>query len=356
VKLFERIGAIILVSAILANAGCASVYYYGQAVGGQLRILTSARDIDHLIEHGGVSTDTAGRLELIRDMRRFAIESLGLPDNDSYRRYVHLNRDHVVWNVIAAPEFSTTAKTWCFPVAGCVGYRGYFSERAARSFGARLVRDGLDVFVGGVDAYSTLGHFPDPVLSSFIHYSELDTAALLFHELAHQLVYVKDDTAFNESFATAVERVGVARWVRYRGDDINLEQYYRSRELRDAITALMLTYRERLDELYKAEHDDQVRRAAKHQLLDELFGRYGEIRTGFGVREGTGLQRVDINNALISSFDLYHRFTAAFETMLQRRGGDLELFYDDVRELAGMEKDQRDARLELLQAAVVDTR
>lgn len=337
---------------MLANAGCATVAYYGQAVAGHLRIMAASRDIDDLVASGRVDGPLAERLRLIQVMRRFAVTELGLPDNDSYSRYANLDREYVVWNVFAAPEFSTKAVTWCFPIVGCVGYRGYFSEADARRFADAERAAGRDVFVGGIDAYSTLGRLSDPVLSTFVDYSEPRTASLLFHELTHQLVYVDDDTVFNESFATAVADAGVRRWLRHRGADDQVAHFLAQRAWIDDVTQLVLDYRAQLDALYARPIDEDAKRAEKARRLDALFEAYLDVAADHGIAaERINLERADVNNALVSSFDLYHRFVPAFAALLERHDGDLPAFYDAVRALGALPRTERHAALENLAAA-----
>jgi len=193
--------------------------YYMQAASGQWEVMRKRQPIAEVIKDSETSPELAARLRLLDEARDFSIEILGLPDNKSYRSYADLERDYVVWNVFAAPEFSLTPKQWCFPVAGCVSYRGYFSKEDALRDSKRLSDDGFDVAVGGVAAYSTLGKFNDPILSTMMRWDDIDLIAVLFHELAHQVVYVKDDSAFNESFATAVEEIGVKLWLETRGEE-----------------------------------------------------------------------------------------------------------------------------------------
>ncbi len=343
---------IILGAAVLANAGCATVYYYGQAVFGHLRVMASSRDIERLVETEAVPDDVARRLKRIQEIRRFAIDSLHLPDNGSYTRYAELGREHVVWNVFAAPEFSTRPLTWCYPVVGCVAYRGYYSQSAAQRFADQLRREGRDVFVAGVDAYSTLGRLRDPVLSSFIDYPETRTAALLFHEMAHQLVYVADDTLFNESFATAVADAGVERWLAAHGQSALMARYRRRQTFVDAVTELMVDYRARFDALYARALGDDVRRARKVALADALYRDYVALAEKHGIEKARlSLKRADMNNALVTSFDIYHRYSPAFEAMLESRSGDLAAFYDDVRTLAKRPVRMRHAALEALTIA-----
>ncbi|MCZ7600286.1 MAG: aminopeptidase [Gammaproteobacteria bacterium] len=334
--------AIILALAVTANGGCSTVHFYGQAVLGHARVLAGSRDIDTLIARGKVEPTVAERLALVGELCRFAVDELLLPDNDSYTRYTDLDREHVLWNVFAAPEFSVSPHTWCYPVAGCVAYRGYFSESSARRYAERLAREGHDVFVGGVDAYSTLGRLSDPVLSTFIDYGEAETAALIFHELAHQRLYVPGDTVFNESFATAVEEVGVERWLELRGAPEELARYRRSRGFSDAVTAMMLDHRERLAALYARPLDAGVMRAAKREQLDRLHEDYLALLDARNVEPSRGaIDRSAMNNAIVASFDVYHRFTPAFARILEREGGSLAALYRFSQELAEMPPERR---------------
>ncbi len=338
----KTVRAIILALAVTANGGCSTVHFYGQAVLGHVRVLAGSRDIETLIADGEVGPDLAERLALVGEMRRFAVDELLLPDNDSYTRYTELDREHVLWNVFAAGEFSVSPRTWCYPVAGCVAYRGYFTESSARRYAERIARDGYDVFVGGVDAYSTLGRLSDPVLSTFIDYGEAETAALIFHELAHQRLYVPGDTVFNESFATGVEEAGVERWLASRGAPEELARYRRSRGFSDAVTAMMLDHRERLAALYARPLDAGAMRAAKREQFDRLHEEYLALLEAWNVEPARGaIERSALNNAVVASFDVYHRFTPAFAHILEREGGSLAALYRFSQELAEMPPGRR---------------
>jgi predicted aminopeptidase len=234
---------------------CADTRYYLQSVGGHLHMMQAARPVDQWLADEHVAPTLKQRLALAQRMRRFAVTELKLPDNASYQRYADLQRRFVVWNVVAAPELSLTLKTWCFPVTGCVGYRGYFSEDEARAAAQPLAAEGLDVRVYGVPAYSTLGWMNwaggDPLLNTFIRYPEGELARMIFHELAHQVLYVKGDTVFNESFATAVERLGGERWLWAHGSDAAKKEYAEFDARRRQFRALLLATRTRLAEIYK---------------------------------------------------------------------------------------------------------
>ncbi len=216
---------------LLALCAPVSGCYYLQAAAGQWQVMQKREPITDVIGSEDTPEELKNRLRLVQAARQFSVDELLLPDNDSYRSYADIERDFVVWNVFAAPEFSLQAKRWCFPVAGCVSYRGYFSRDAAQKAARRLQEDGFDVFVGGVSAYSTLGNFSDPVLSSMMRWDDIRLVGVLFHELAHQVLYVKGDTGFNESFATAVEEQGIERWLRSRGEEDDIAIYQERRAL-----------------------------------------------------------------------------------------------------------------------------
>jgi predicted aminopeptidase len=219
---------------VVALSGCSAVDtldFYWQGAAGQMDLITRARPIPEVIEQGGDAA-LAARLDRVRDIRAFASRELGLPDNGSYTKYTELGRPFVLWNVFATPALSLKPRQWCFPVAGCVNYRGYFREDDARAEAVRIRSEGDDVYVSGVPAYSTLGWFDDPVLSSFVRWPDTEVARLIFHELAHQVLYVKDDTAFNESFAVAVEEAGLARWLAVQRNPVLDAQALRAQLLR----------------------------------------------------------------------------------------------------------------------------
>lgn len=329
--------------------GCSSLGYYGQAVWGQTKILAQRRAIDKLIADPGTPAELRAKLRAVERIRAFATTELALPADGSFRSYVELEpapdggrRLAVVWNVVAAPELSTLPVTWCFPVVGCVAYRGYFSERRARRFAARLERKGLDVTVAGAAAYSTLGFFDDPVLSTVIDYPETALAGLLFHELAHQVVFVKGDTVFNESFATAVENEGVRRWLRATDrSPVAMADYLDRQRRRRELTGLYLAYRDRLAAVYRRDREESWKRARKREIFDELCAR-------LDLERGSVADECRLNNADLAAVASYHDLVPAFEVLLGRHGRDLESFYAAVAELAELDPDERRRRLEPL--------
>jgi predicted aminopeptidase len=334
---------------LLALSGCANVGYYWQSVSGQLEIWRRERSLEEVIEDTATPGALREKLAAVMQIRDFASRELGLPDNRSYRRYANLERPFAVWNVFAAPEFSVQPVQWCFPFAGCVSYRGYFSREDAERFAAPLAARGHDIYVGGVPAYSTLGWFADPVLSTFIHFPEVEVARLVFHELAHQVVYVKDDSAFNESFAATVEQEGVRRWLARAGDTAGREAFERNQRIRTEFSLLVAKHRARLDALYRTQLAAETMRSRKRAVLGELAGEYRKLKAGWGGFAGYDPWFArEPNNAQLASVAIYAQRVPAFEALLRREAGDLARFYGEVRKLADLPKERRDAQLALL--------
>ncbi|MCE2948475.1 MAG: aminopeptidase [Betaproteobacteria bacterium] len=337
--------------------GCATVGFYAQAVQGHLGVLARARPIEDVVADPSTTPDLKARLALVLRIRAFASRELALPDNGSYRTYADLGRPAVVWNVFAASEFSVDARQWCFPVAGCVGYRGYFDRMAAERFAQRLQREeGLQTWVGPVPAYSTLGWFDDPVLNTFVGWPEAELARLIFHELAHQRVYLPGDTAFNESYAVAVELEGVRRWMAQAGDPAAGEANARSLARREAFFGLLLAHRERLAVLFREPLDDAVKRSRRTALDARLRTEYRAFRQAWGQPAAPDRPAVPFegfdrwfgdgpNNAQLASVALYNEHVPAFQRMLAEAGGDLGRFHEDVAALARLQPGQRATRL-----------
>lgn len=322
------IGLLLLVL-ILQTEAC----YYMQAARGHMDIMNKRRPVNEVIQDTDSPEALKERLQLVQEAREFSISKLYLPDNDSYRTYADLERDFVVWNVFAAPEFSLQAKTWCYPVAGCVGYRGYFAKEDAERQAEKLKGAGFDVIVGGVSAYSTLGKFSDPVLSTMMRWSDLDLVAVLFHELAHQQLYVKNDSEFNESFASAVEEFGVERWLRGRGEDSRLQEYRSSREFRQQLLQHVQAARADLETLYASELDQSDMRQGKQDILSALREAAGEQVERSG-RNTPAWLRSPLNNATLIPLSLYQGRLDEFRQLLVECKEDLQCFYDQAEQLS----------------------
>ncbi len=345
------LGTLLLAAgAVCLGSGCSTIGYYAQAAGGHLEMMRLARPVPEVVADPATPDPLRKRLELSQRMRDFAVSELKLPDNTSYRRYADLKRDAVVWNVVAAPELSLTLKTWCFPIMGCVGYRGYFTQAEAQTLAAELQGQGFETRVYGVPAYSTLGWSNwlggDPLLNTFLDWPEIELARLVFHELAHQVAYAADDTTFNESFATAVERIGGRRWLERFGTDEQRRRADTVERRRAEFRALTQRYRGELQAAYAAPGDEAGRRAAKAQLMQSLRADYQALKQG----TWSGFAGYDewfehANNASFGVLAAYTELVPQFERLFEAQDGDFERFYAAVRGLASLPKDQRRARL-----------
>ena len=336
----------------VALSGCSTIEFYWQGIAGQIDLLSRAKPVTDVLE---TTADPAlrTRLQRMQAIREFASRELALPDNGSFRRYADIGRSYVVWNVFAAPELSLKPRESCFPIAGCVAYRGYFDEEAARTQAARFIAEGDDVYVGGVPAYSTLGYFDDPVLSTYIRYRENELARLMFHELAHQIVYVKDDTSFNESFAVAVEEEGLRRWLDAQRDRPDAAQLTadvtRSRRLREEFRSLVRSTRARLTALYASNAADADKRAAKAAAFTAMRTDYDLLKARLEGAQGFDRWFASgANNAGIAASGLYDDRVQQFAALLVVEGGDLPRFYRRVKELAALPRAERDAALSVV--------
>src|SRR5882672_12484137 len=301
---------LLAILALALLAGCESVSYYGQAIGGHLKLLSAARPVDSWLADPQTPPELKERLETARRIREFATRELHLPDNASYTAYADVGRRFAVYNVFAAPKFSVEAKAECFPVTGCVAYRGFFSEKDALRHAEKLRAEGYDVYVGGILAYSTLGWFDDPLLSTFIRYPESQVARLVFHELAHQVVYAKNDTTFNESFAVTVEDEGVRRWLESQQRGAELEAFRAAQQRKREFYARVQETRERLKTIY-ASH------LPREQMLEQKRGELERLRAAF-----PNVVPAEPNNAFLVSVALYTELVPPFERLLAASGGN----------------------------------
>ena len=334
-----------IAAGVLLAGGCAQLDYYAQAAHGQLSLLADARPIDDWLADPAINARLRAKLIKVKQIREFAARELGLPDNKSYKNYADLKRPFVLWNVVATPELSMTQQRWCFPVAGCVSYRGYYSRADAQAYAGGLRRDGMDVQVAGVPAYSTLGWFNDPVLSTFIQYPDGELARLVFHELAHQVVYVKDDTQFNESFATAVEEAGVERWLIAQGDPRLRATYVEYEGRKENFLHLLLKYRKALEAIYAGNASDADKRLRKAEIFASLKEEYQVLKTRWGGYAGYDRWFAEpLSNAHLASVATYHDFVPAFRVLFQRQQG-FPRFYAATRGLAELDMEARHAAL-----------
>lgn len=327
--------------------GCTSISYYAQSLEGHVEIMTARQDVGELIDDPSTPEALRARMVSASAIRQFATDELALPDNNSYRSYVDVGRDSVTWAIFAAPEFSLTPRTWCFPVFGCVPYRGYFSKRSAIETAVEFQRQGLDVYVTGITAYSTLGWSSDPLLSTMLSQDKTHLAGLVFHELAHQRVYVNDDSAFNEAFAVAVETTGVRKWLRAAGDTAGLRRYEADRKRKTEFLALLSHTRGALAHIYVDAGTTDQKRAAKAAAIERLRMRYREMRD----RRWGGYRGYDvwfnapINNAKLAATSVYSDQVATFLRLFDLCSGDYPRFYASVRRIGALDRAHRAAAL-----------
>ena len=339
----------------MAPFGCGSMRYYSHIASGQMHIVNQRQSIREMIAAPGTDPHLKRQLQQILEIRNFAQKELSLPVGSHYLSYTDIERPYVVWNVSAAPEFSLAPKTWYYPFIGRAAYRGFFSKDMAARCAEKLKKQGFDVYVGGVTAYSTLGWFSDTVFSTIVRRDEIATAALIFHELAHQILYVSDDTTFNESFATTVEQEGLRRWMTANSDPLGYQTYVLQGLRRQEFLALVATYRAKLAELYRQENmvPEEMRRR-KASLFAAMRDEYAHLKADW--RGYTGYDNwfdTTLNNAKLNAVGTYYDLVPAFTQLLATQHGSLEAFYAECRILAGLPKSERNRRLFFLQPPAV---
>jgi predicted aminopeptidase len=352
------VGGVVLAAlgTLCATSGCSSIDYLSQSASGHFRLLAAARPVKDAIADPATPEALRKRLELTQRMREFAVTELHEPDNDSYRSYADLKRPAAVWNVVAAPELSLRLATWCFPVVGCVGYRGYYDRASAEAAAAPLKSEGLEVDIYEVPAYSTLGWMNwiggDPLLSTFVQWPEGELSRLIFHELAHQVAYAPGDTTFNESFATAVEHIGSQRWLEKNATPDVLARQRLTESRRDDFHVLVRAWRAKLDAMYRSKLPDADKRVRKAELYAGMRADYEALKRGkWGGYTGYDHWFAKANNATMGTQGAYDDEVGAFERLFAAEGGDFDRFYAEVRRLAALPKPERDAALAPYRAA-----
>jgi predicted aminopeptidase len=342
-RLALKLGIVVFVGAC-AVSSCVFPYYM-QAIGGQVSLLRQRIPIETVLQDQSFDTSTRRRLELVIEIRSFAMNELGLPESESYTSYVDLGRDYVVWNVVAAEEFSIEPETWCFPVAGCVSYRGYFDRDKAAAFADRLSQRGFDIFTGGSAAYSTLGHFDDPVLNTMLTGPDFNIAATLFHELAHQRLYVKDDTELSESFATAVEQFAVEEWLKSRNETAELTLYLARLKRQRDFADLVSRQRERLTEVFAAAENAATMRLNKANAFELMRLEYESLKSAWGgVGDYDRWFGGDLNNASLVAVTSYQLWVPGLRSRIDTVG--LQAFFSEVEALVAKEPSERTEVLE----------
>ena len=343
-----RLPVLLMLASLLS--GCSTVGYYSQIVTGHMKIVIGKQSVEKIVESEDVDDKTRQRLQVALQAREFAINQLGLPNSKSYTTYYDTGRRFVTWNVVAAPEFSFSPKIWCFPIAGCVSYRGYYDESDAQSYAAQIsAQEGLDVAVGGATAYSTLGWFADPLLNTMLNRSDSGLAALLFHEMAHQKIYVSDDSKFNESFAGFVERAGLEQWLEKHGDPKFLPELDKRKQRRVQFIDLLLEARKNLEVVYASNSDIELKRQQKEEQYEQLRQNYQALKASWDGYAGyDNWFSKPLNNARLVSVATYTDYLPAFGVLFVDSNEDFEQFYQAVNKLAALPFDDRQREMQVL--------
>lgn len=316
-----------------------------QAISGHLDLMSREQSIEDLLGEQKTEEDIRDKLSLALEAREFASKELKLPSNDSYKTYADLERPYVVWSVVATPEFSIQAKQWCFLIVGCLSYRGYFDEQEAQDKAAELKKQGYDVSVAGTTAYSTLGFFDDPLLSTMVRQGESSMIGIIFHELAHQLVHVDGDTAFNEAFATTIEQVGLYRWYTQRGETDKFHAWLEKKKNRQVVFGFLKDTRKELDVLYKQDVPEAQKQKLKTEAFDRLRARYKNWQLASNYHGFDHWMKKNLNNSHLALIATYQDLVPNFLALLKSVDGDLETFYKKVEQLGALDTKKRETQL-----------
>lgn len=337
----------VLLLSTLGLGACSNLGYYLDAMGGHLEIINASRPIEQWLTESSTPEEVKEALRSAQQARQFASHELGLPKNKSYTEYADLHRPYAIWNVIAAKEFSVQPQSWCFVFTGCISYRGYYTEAKAQAFAKELQQQGLETYVGGVQAYSTLGWTSDPLLNTMLRRDKASVAGLIFHELAHQELYVENDSAFNESFATTVELDGLQRWFASQNDSTAYQEYVQRQKRRQQLNVLLQQTRDDLKALYAEAITPQQMRAQKAAAFAALKQRYSKMKQGQwqGYKGYDAWMAQDLNNAHLAIIATYHEWVPAFQAVLSECQGKLACFYSRARQLGEMTPPARLAAL-----------
>ncbi len=343
---------LILMSASVLS-GCASLEYYWQSARGHMEVLAARKPIRTVLDDPLTPQLLRRRLMQVTEMVRFAERELGLPNHGSYQEYADIGRDFVVWTVVAAPRLSLKAKRWCYPMVGCLSYRGFHVLAQANRFAHRLREQDFDVYIAPVRVYSTLGWFADPVLNTLMHGPEWNLAGVIFHELSHQKLYLAGDTDFNEAYAVAVQREGERRWLAGYGDSRDREHYQAASTRRRAFYQLVTEYRNMLESLYQSPGPRSVKLAARERIFKAMRAAYSDLKSQW--RGYPGYDRwfgQDLNNAKLALAATYNKLVPGFAALIKHKGGNMHAFNETVAQLAGLTPAQRRRRLQAWLAAV----
>jgi predicted aminopeptidase len=325
---------IVIILFALFMSGCASINYYAQSIQGQFEVIQKRQNINTLLNNDNPPARLRTELETVLELRKFSINQLGLPKNNSYLSYADLERDYVIWNIFATEEFSLSPLKWCYLIVGCLDYRGYFSESDARQHASKLKEQGHDIYLGGVSAYSTLGWFDDPVLNTMLRWSDIQLATVMFHELAHQQLYIKDDTEFNEAYAETVATIGVTKWLEQRPDKNLLIDYKQSQTQEKQFIILVLKYKTLLSELYRSAINKVQMRKEKEALFSQMTNEYNIISRHWEKDRFSQWFATGINNAKLAAIVTYRQYTSSFLGIFNKLDKDLNRFYSLMKSLS----------------------
>lgn len=326
----------------LLLSGCAELQYYGHAVSGQLEVIAKRRPIPDVINDPDTAPEVVAKLNYVERVHDFAINELSLPDSESFRNYSDLERRYVLWNVFATPELSLQTKQWCYPFLGCLGYRSYFDKTYAEAVAMTLQKEGWDVHIAPSPAYSTRGFFSDPVYNPMLRYDDLTLAGILFHEMAHEKIFFKNDSVLNESFAVAVQNEGVKRWLLHENKPDKYADYMAYQKRDRQFVDLLLRYRKKLAIVYKSDQTDMQKRVKKKLLLAELKKAYFSLRKSWDGYAGFDHWfEKPLNNARLAPVGTYNDFVPAFTALLKQQQGMLPAFYDRAAFIAELPASQR---------------
>lgn len=337
---------ILILTCYLCLSGCSTLAYYAQSIHGHIEVLSQRQPIIKYLQKSPLESDTARKLRLVLDLLEFSNNELHLPDNGSYRSYSDIGREFVIWNVFATPRLSLQPEQWCYLIVGCLNYRGYYSKADAIEFAGKLNTQDHDVFMGGVAAYSTLGWFSDPVLNTMLRWNDTYLARVIFHELAHQKLYIKDDTEFNEAFADAVATIATGLWLRNTNSSEEYQKFLMQQKYDRQFIELVLEYKHKLALLYDSAQTDEDKLVQKQVIFHELQEQFRHMRTSWiDYNVYDSWIEEDLNNAKLAAFATYRELVPAFMALYEASGNDLEVFYQRVIELSHCEKDARRLRL-----------
>jgi predicted aminopeptidase len=343
----ERILRLAAAAAALPLSACSTVGYYGHLAHGEMALLAARKPVSSVLADPAGDAQLKTRLRTAQAAREFASTMLKLPRNRSYTSYADLHRPYATWNVFAAPEFSVEPLQHCFLLVGCLAYQGYFEQDKAEAAAAKLRTQGFETWIGGSAAHSTLGWFADPILNTMLRNDDDALASTIFHELAHQRLYVKGDTQFNESFATFVQREGLRQWHADRGlPTVDATDPARAAQF----STLVLGLRDRLHELYGRKLAAAVMREHKREEIASFrrdYARVRDVQWG-GKGEYDGWVAAEINNAKLVPFGVYDGWVPAFAALYERHPGDWGSFFAAARDLARLAPKARAQALERL--------